>query len=343
MAIPSHCNALVTRNGQLKKESIPVPEPAEHQLLVRVQYTAQNPTDVQSLDRNAFGDDAVLGCDFVGIVEKTGPGVSRVKVGEQVAGLIWGGEIKGLGAYSEYTLADERICFPIPSGVSPEQSATVPLAACTALLALFSKGCLAIEKGSKETVLIWGGSSSVGQFAIQIAKHYGLTVATTCSRRHHDQAKAFGADHVFDYNDEEVATKIKDATNGSLKFVFDTIGNESSSSTASKAVSGAGGILCTVRPGKAFTDSVTQQTKVTDVLVWTAFLKDHSYGDFHWPANPDDHALAAALFSELPDLLTKSIIKPNATKLSQGLESVDEGFQEYRDGRISGYKLVYKI
>jgi NADPH:quinone reductase-like Zn-dependent oxidoreductase len=131
--------------------------------------------------------------------------------------------------------------------------------------------------------------ASVGQFAIQIAKFYGLTVATTCSPRHQDQAKAFGADHVFDYNDEEVAVKIKDATNGSLKFVFDTIGNESSSSTASKAISEEGGTLCTVRPGKAFTETVTKQTKVTDVLVWTAFLKDHSYGDFHWPVGSAGH------------------------------------------------------
>lgn len=109
-----------------------------------------------------------------------------------------------------------------------------------------------------------------------------MTVATTCSPRHHGQAKAFGADHVFDYNDEVVAIKIKDATKGNLKFVFDTIGNESSSSTASKAISEEGGTLCTVRPGKAFTDTVTKQTKVTDVLVWTAFLKDHAYGDFRW-------------------------------------------------------------
>jgi hypothetical protein len=45
----------------------------------------------------------------------------------------------------------------------------------------------------------------------------------------------------------------------------------------------------------------------------------------------------------MPGLLVKGVIKPNATKLSQGLESVIEGFQEYRDGKISGYKLVYKI
>ena len=71
------------------------------------------------------------------------------------------GEFKKLGAYSEYTIAHQSICFPLPKGIDPEQAATVPLAACTALLALFSKDCLSIEKNSAETVLIWGGSCMI--------------------------------------------------------------------------------------------------------------------------------------------------------------------------------------
>jgi hypothetical protein len=68
-----------------------------------------------------------------------------------------------------------------------------------------------------------------------------------------------------------------------LQYVFDTIGNKDSSALASKAISQEGGGLCTVRPGKANTESVTKQTKVTDVLVWTAFLKEHQYKEFRWP------------------------------------------------------------
>jgi hypothetical protein len=82
-----------------------------------------------------------------------------------------------------------------------------------------------------------------------------------------------------------VVESIKAATNSSLKYVFDTIGNDSSSVTASQAISEQGGGLCTVRPGKAFTENVTKQTKVTDVLVWTAFLKEHRYKDFYWPVS----------------------------------------------------------
>jgi hypothetical protein len=94
-----------------------------------------------------------------------------------------------------------------------------------------------------------------------------------------------GASHAFDYRDAKVAESIKAATDSDLKYVFDTIGNDSSSATASQAISEQGGGLCTVRPGKAFTENVTKQTKVTDVLVWTAFLKEHKYKEFHWPVS----------------------------------------------------------
>jgi NADPH:quinone reductase-like Zn-dependent oxidoreductase len=110
---PPTAIALVTRGGKLSREAIPVPTPGEHQVLVKISHVAQNPTDskpnplsisvprkyrvlnhplVQSLDADAFGDDAVLGCDFVGTVELTGDKVSRIKAGTVIAGLIWGGQ-----------------------------------------------------------------------------------------------------------------------------------------------------------------------------------------------------------------------------------------------------------
>jgi NADPH:quinone reductase-like Zn-dependent oxidoreductase len=70
------------------------------------------------------------------------------------------GEIPGLGAYSHYCVADEKISFCLPRSILREQASTVPLAATTAWLALFSKTCLGIERvGAKGTsILVWGGS-----------------------------------------------------------------------------------------------------------------------------------------------------------------------------------------
>ncbi|GJC96409.1 zinc-binding oxidoreductase [Colletotrichum higginsianum] len=327
------------------KKLIPVPEPAPNQALVKISHIAQNPTDIQSLDSNAFGADAVLGCDFVGVVEKTGDKCSKLAEGDTVAGLVWGGEVKGLGAYGEYSLADDKISFRVPKNISLEEAATLPLASMTAWLALFSKDSLSISRdsGSDASILIWGGSSSVGSYAIQIAALHGLNVITTCSPRHFDLVKSLGASHVFDYRERDVVESIKKVA-PRLEYVFDTIGNETSSGQASQAITESGGRLCTVRPGKANTENVTKQTKVTDVLVWTAFLKDHQYGPFKWPANESDHKLGAEFFEKLPGWVEDGTIKPNTPQvIPGGLDRVEKGFQTYRDGSISGTKLVYKL
>ncbi|KAF3390249.1 hypothetical protein F1880_009039 [Penicillium rolfsii] len=342
-------SAVVVRvaNGNqptLSLESIAIPSPKANQVLVKVSHVAQNPTDVQAFDSNAFGDGAVLGCDFVGEVVELGSQVTRFAKGDIVAGLIWGGEIPGLGAYSHFCVADDKISFRLPSSISREQASTVPLAATTAWLALFSKTCLGIERVSaKDTsILVWGGSSSVGQYAIQLASMYRMNVVTTCSPKHFELARSLGAKHVFDYKDQDVIQKIQASEPGILH-VFDTIGNPTSSTIASRVFKSGAGHLCTVRPGKANTENVAPGTNVTDVLVWTAFLKDHSYGDFKWPASKDDHELASELFEKLPAWLDNGTLRPNQSQSRKGLNSVPEGFQEHRDGKISAFKIVYEI
>lgn len=111
-----------------------------------------------------------------------------------------------------------------------------------------------------------------------------MNIVTTCSPKNFDLVKDLGANHMFDYNDSDVIAKIKAAAPG-LRYVFDTIGQETTSEVASKAIDPSGGTLCTVRPGKVFTENCSKQTKVTDVLVWTAFLKDHKYKQHFWPVS----------------------------------------------------------
>ncbi|PVI04403.1 hypothetical protein DM02DRAFT_639921 [Periconia macrospinosa] len=250
---------------------IPVPPIDAQQLLVKVSHVAQNPTGVQSFDKNVFGDGSVFGCDFVG-------------EGDRIAGLIWGGEIKGVGAYSKHVVADQRIT-----------ASTIPLASATAWLALFPKKCLNIDR------------TSVGLFTLQIAALYNFKVVSTCSPRNFEFLGKSGATHVFDHSDPGVITNITYVA-PDLEYIFDT-----------RRV-----VLCTVRPGKANMQNVTKRTNVTDVPVWTAFFKEHRYGDFVWP-------------------LESGTIKPNPVVVKRGLGVIEEGFQDYRDGKISAYKIIYEV
>lgn len=90
---------------------------------------------------------------------------------------------------------------------------------------------------------------------------------------------------MFDYNDPDVISKVKTAL-PDLGRVFDTIGNATSSATATEAISNPEAVLCTVRPGKANTQNVPSHVKVTDVFVFTAFPTEHNYRNVaHWPVS----------------------------------------------------------
>jgi NADPH:quinone reductase-like Zn-dependent oxidoreductase len=125
----------------------------------------------------------------------------------------------------------------------------------------------------------------VGAFAIQFAKMYGFNIVTTCSPRNFDIVKKHGAHHVFDYSDKDVVKKIAEAV-PDLAHAFDCIGNSTSYTLSAQTMGEKKGIMCTVRPGKQDTENVPKNVEITDVLVFTAFLKPHVYkGVFHWPVS----------------------------------------------------------
>lgn len=133
-----------------------------------------------------------------------------------------------------------------------------------------------------------------------------------------------------------------------MKYVFDTIGTRSTSGSAGKAVAGDGkdgrkGRLVTVRPGRANTEDVPENVEVRDVLVWTGFGEEKRYKEFYWPPNKKDHDLVAEFFDKMPGYLEEGVIRPSKVKSKKGLEAVEGGFREHREGKISGYKIVYEI
>lgn len=87
-------------------------------------------------------------------------------------------------------------------------------------------------------ILIWGGSSSVGQYAIQILRYYGYTnIITTASSRHHQKLRNYGAKWTFDYNDSHVVSKVLNTgasqiltgSGPGIPYILDCIGSMSGS------------------------------------------------------------------------------------------------------------------
>jgi NADPH:quinone reductase-like Zn-dependent oxidoreductase len=88
-----------------------------------------------------------------------------------------------------------------------------------------------VPESADQPILIWGGSSSVGQFALQILRYYGYTkVLATASRKHHEKLRSLGAKTVFDYNDRDVvASIIHDGGEVRIPLVLDCIGSKNGS------------------------------------------------------------------------------------------------------------------
>lgn len=136
-----------------------------------------------------------------------------------------GGWEVGNGAYQEYVKVDKELIIPIPDNISFEAAATLPLATITAGLGIFEKlGFPFPGQGEKKVpFLVWGGASSVGQYAIQYANLVGATVIATASKQNHELLKSLGAAYTVSYKDPDVIEQIKKAAGGPVEYGFDCV------------------------------------------------------------------------------------------------------------------------
>ena len=225
MSNTSNQAAWITAKGQpLTVSAAPMPQPRVGEILVRSRAIALNPFDgvVQTLGSMVtpwVTYPAILGSDVAGEVVAIGASVSRFKPGDRVLGLALGidklANRAAEGAFQKYVILRQEATTALPDSVTFEQAAVLPLAVATAACGLFLDDQLGLRAPSVErsepsgrTVLIWGGSTSVGSAAIQLAAAAGYEVITTASPGNFEYVRGLGASHVFDYKDANVVEAI---------------------------------------------------------------------------------------------------------------------------------------
>lgn len=205
--------------SQIKIEDAPLPTLNDDDVLIRVVATSVNPVDwkIRKGYLKAmipYQMPLIMGWDVSGIVERTGPAVTRFKPGDAVYSRP---DIARNGAYAEYVAVRESEIAFKPATVSHVEAASLPLVSITAWESLFTTAGL--SKGQR--VLIHAGAGGVGSIAIQLAKAKGAHVTTTASAAKSALVKSLGADDVIDYRTQDVANLAKD-----MDVVFDTVGGE---------------------------------------------------------------------------------------------------------------------
>jgi NADPH:quinone reductase-like Zn-dependent oxidoreductase len=203
----------------LELNDVPISQPGENELLVRIHGASVNPIDYK-IRRGAVPGitpdmlPLTLGRDLSGTIEAIGPGTNAFRQSDAVYALIGGLD---RGSYADYVVLKPGEAAPKPVHLSHIRAAAVPLAALTAWQGLFDHGQL--QAG--QTVLIHGGSGGVGHFAIQFAKVRGATVLTTVSARHIDFVHELGADRAINYQSERFEEVARD-----VDLVLDLVAGE---------------------------------------------------------------------------------------------------------------------
>jgi NADPH:quinone reductase-like Zn-dependent oxidoreductase len=200
------------------------PEPGSDEVLVKVHATTVNRTDcayrsgtpmvarpVYGLVRPRAG---VLGCEFAGVVEATGAGVSSFRVGDRVFGYNEG----AFGGHAEYLkIRQDRPMARIPDHITYAEAAPSTEG---------SHYALSMIRGAKvdrgQDVLVNGATGGIGSAAVQLLKTVGANVTAVCGTEHVQVVHSLGADAVIDYTTEDFTSHA-----GTYDVVIDTVGKSS--------------------------------------------------------------------------------------------------------------------
>lgn len=223
-ARPSNAAAWLKKgSSKLEVGSAPYTTPAKGQLVVKTHAIALNPIDysipiIAGLAFPWIKYPFIMGTDMSGTVVEVGEGVTRFQVGDRIVAMSQSYDKDSTGAaegaFQNYVVIQETFCSAIPDSMSFADASVIPLASQTAFTGLFGKQYCALQyptvprRSNGQAFLVWGGSTSVGCNAIQLAVAAGYDVITTASPKNFDLVKSLGASHAFDYRSASVKNDI---------------------------------------------------------------------------------------------------------------------------------------
>lgn len=197
------------------KVADPRPEPGE--VIIDITSTAVNRADLLQREGNyppPTGATDILGLECAGTIVSVGAALTMDRIGERVTALLNG------GGYAQKVAIPLGQVMSVPEGVSILDAGALPEVACTVWSNLTK--VLQLREGS--TILIHGGGSGIGTFAIQVAKVLGAKVAVTAgSQEKLNTCASLGADILINYKEQDFVDVIHD-TWGGTDTILDNMG-----------------------------------------------------------------------------------------------------------------------
>src|SRR3954447_22760509 len=184
----------------LQLADVPVPEPGEGEVLIRVSRAGMNYADTHQRNNDYLAKyelPFVPGGEVAGVREDTG---------ERVVALC------GLGGYAEYAVAEEAVTFPIPEGVDDETALALIVQGLTAWHLYRTSGRVA----DGESVVIHAAAGGVGSLAVQLGRPMGAgrVIATASTEAKRKLALELGADVAIDGAADGLTERLVEANAG---------------------------------------------------------------------------------------------------------------------------------
>ncbi|KAI0283553.1 GroES-like protein [Russula brevipes] len=325
------------KGGQYHITTREIPRPGPGFVLVKIESCALNPVDEFSRLTGTFVDKYpyIAGNDGSGVVEEV------VRVCRRILQSPFRDD---RGTFQEYALVDVPLIAKIPDHLTFDQASTIPLGLTTAAVGLYEKrkerggvGLVApwVDGGrgryAGQPIYIPGGSSSVGQYALQLAKLSGFNpIITTASAHNEGYCRAAGATHVIDYSTTPYASipaVVKEIANGPIEIIYDAISTPESQ-RANWEILRPNGSLVLVHPPA---NDIQIEPKDSQ---WVVFV----FGSVRGPGKEE---FGRELYAVLPGLLADGSIKPNKVEsIAEGLQGVPAALARVFGGKASGVKLV---
>ncbi|MDQ1255687.1 MAG: Quinone oxidoreductase [Candidatus Hydrogenedentes bacterium] len=204
----------------LEVRDVPVPEPGEGEVLVKVKAAGVNYADIMQREGRYPGGPRppfAVGFEIAGMVERLGPGVTEWQIGDAVMGFCTGG-------YSEYAIASAAGLMQKPHKMDFAHAVAIPCQYLTAYHALLTLGKLT----AGETVLIQAAAGGLGTMLVQVAKNYGARVIGTCSGGDKLQVlKQISCDYPINYVEKDFVNEVKEITGGQgCSLIVESVGGE---------------------------------------------------------------------------------------------------------------------
>ncbi|TFK36722.1 chaperonin 10-like protein [Crucibulum laeve] len=339
MSTPTIQKALLldSKFGNFVVQDSSVPKPGTGELLVKVKSAALNPVDWMIQKYGIIFEEypAILGVDGAGEIVEIGDDVSQWKIGDRVffQGIF---ENKG-GSFQQYIVASAYHAARIPERFSFDDVASIPLGLATAYIGLYNKKPYGLEfespvlrssqgKYSGTPLVVFGGGSSVGQYALQLANASGFSpIITTASEKHTDYLKSLGATHVIDrhISSSALSSEILKITDKPITAIYDAISTKETQQDAHTILAPGGTIALVCPPALEASDGKT-------------FISLFAARNL-----PQNSALLENMYTALTQWVEEGIIKPNRIEvLPNGLAGITDGLKRLENKEISGLKLI---